>query len=176
VHQGQQWFLAVANAGIAALLLFAATAKLASPSALGQTLRVLTGVPASGRTSVVRVIGGTEAVVAVCLTIPVLRVLSALAVAVLGVAFIVVGTLARVRHLEEPCGCFGAATDSAPGLVNIVLGLAALADSVLDLVIRPAVTVAYREALPIGAACALLLACVAAWSLTGRRSSRLSPQ
>lgn len=176
MHEAQQWVLAVANAGIAALLLFAAAAKLVSPAILGQTLRSLTGIAASGRSPVVRMIGGIEATVAICLTIPVLRVPSALAVAVLGVAFIAVGVLARVRHLEEPCGCFGAAASSAPGLLNVVLGLAVLACSTLNLAVRPAVSTAYREALPVGAAGALLLACLAAWSLSSRRSSRLLAQ
>ena len=145
MHQGQQWILAVANAGIAALLLFAATAKLASPSSLGQTLRVLTGVAASGRSSVVRVIGGTEAVVAVCLTLPVLRVLSALAVAwlwqrrawgyILAGAFVVYGVIEAISvATDQTFGHIHDASQSAAAVpIFVVLALIALVPAVVYL-------------------------------------------
>lgn len=137
------------NAPAAALLLFAASAKLVSPAVLARSLFLLTQRKALSADAVVRAIGAAEALVAVGLMVPALRLESAAALGVFGVFFLLSGVLARIRHLQEPCGCFGAVSRQPLGWLNVVFGCAFILDSVLNLTIQASLVSGYATAMPL---------------------------
>lgn len=68
----------------------------------------------------------------VALVIPVTRPVGVLFTGALGIAFITLGVLARVKRAEASCGCFGRAEGHPFGLRNSLIGLALFVVAVVD--------------------------------------------
>jgi len=115
--------IVAANAVGAAVLLFAAFAKFASPQLLARSLHKLTGRNALSSTTTVRVIGAMETVVAFGLLPSATRLIAATVLVLLGLSFVSLGIVGRARRIDEPCGCFGALSQQPLGNQNIVLGV-----------------------------------------------------
>jgi hypothetical protein len=165
------WLTVPADAVAAAILLFAACAKLVSPVALSRSLRQMTDARALSSPATARAVGLAEAAVAFGLLIESVRLAASGLLCLLGLSFVALGTLGRLRKVNEPCGCFGAASQQPLGIQNIVLGLLLAAVGVANLVTADRLTDDVRAAPPLLAAALLLLACL----LTGRRVLRGSP-
>jgi hypothetical protein len=132
-----QLTITVFNSLVAALLLFASSAKLVSPAILARSLFLLTQRKSLSAVAAVRAIGVAEAFVAVGLMLPTLRLESAAALGIFGIAFSLSGVLARIRHLQEPCGCFGVISHRPLGWLNVILGAMIICDSILNFIISP---------------------------------------
>lgn len=158
------WLTVPADAVAAAILLFAACAKLVSPDALSRSLRRLTDARALSSHTAARAVGVAEAAVAFGLLIESVRLAASGLLCLLGLCFVALGTLGRLRKVDEPCGCFGAVSQRPLGAQNIVLGLLLAAVGVANLVTADRLTDDVRAAPPLLAAALLCLACM----LTGR--------
>jgi hypothetical protein len=161
---GSSWILLAGNAIVASTLLLAASAKLVSPLALSRSLTQVTGRAALSSREVVRGIGILEAAIALGVLIEPVRPTSAVLLAVLGLSFLALGIAGRVRDANEPCGCFGAASQRPLGYQNVGLGLVICAVGVANLLISYQPSDDARAAAPILTAALLCLACM----VTGR--------
>jgi hypothetical protein len=117
------WILALGNALVAAALLLASFAKVVSPAILGRSLMLLTNRESLSKAAFVRTVGIVEAAVAAGLMLPASRVIASRALGLLGLVFIVAGILGKIRHVKEPCGCFGAISDKPFGWSNVLFGM-----------------------------------------------------
>jgi hypothetical protein len=163
------WLTVPADAIAASILLFAACAKLVSPDALARSLNRLTSAGLGGRVSsaghaVVRAIAVAEVVVAFGVLIEPIRFVASALLCLLGLSFAALGVLGRVRRVDEPCGCFGAASQQPLGIQNIVFGLLFTLIGVANLVTADQLTDDVRAAPPLLAAGLLCSASV----ITGR--------
>jgi hypothetical protein len=158
------WFTVPADAIAAAVLLFAAAAKLVSPDALARSLRRLTDAPVLSGQVAVRVIGGIEVAVAFGMLIEPIRLATSVLLCLLGLSFAALGGFGRARKVAEPCGCFGLSSQQPLGSRNIAAGLLFIAIGGANLAIADRLTGDVRAAPPLLAAGLLCLACAA----TGR--------
>lgn len=165
------WIVVAANAVAAAVLLFAASAKLVAPDVLGRSLLRLTGRPALAGRGPVRAIGVLELVLALGLLVEPVRLAVSGLVVLLGLIFIVAGIAARVRKVDEPCGCFGALSQQPMGYQNIGLGLLVGLVGTANLATAPPLPQDGRTAAPILAAALLGGICI----VTGRSVLRAAP-
>lgn len=147
--QPGQWAIILSNSLVAGLLLFASFAKLVSPAILARSLILLTRRESLSTNAVVRVIGITEALVAVGLMVPVLRLAAAVAAGALGVTFAISGVTAHTRHINEPCGCFGVMSHQPLGWLNVTFGAIVMADAVLNFIIRGNLATEYAAKSPV---------------------------
>jgi hypothetical protein len=116
--------LIVLNSVAAAVLLQAGLYKMAVPAPLRRALAELAPRYFGAlRDRHVRVVAAVEISVGLALLAPAVRVPGAIAAAVLGVAFAVLGVAGRLRRSEAPCGCLGAGAPRSLGLLNVVVGL-----------------------------------------------------
>ena len=161
---GSWWVLVAGNAVAASILLFASSAKLVSPDALSRSLLRLTGRPTMSSRQLVRAIGVIEAAIALGILIEPLRLTASVLLALLGLAFIGLGIAGRVRQVDEPCGCFGTASQQPLGNQNIALGLLVGTVAVANLVTAHQLSESARTAAPILTAALLCLTCI----VTGR--------
>ncbi len=119
------WILSAINAIAASLLLNSGIAKtVASGPARRAVEEVVPVLDSAVIGAVVRGAAIAEIVVAAALPIPPLRIPAAVAIALLGTSFMVLGLLGIVRHSDAPCGCFGTSGKRPLGGLNILLGLA----------------------------------------------------
>lgn len=162
------WILVVWNAVAASILLFAASAKLVSPQALSRSLLRLTGSSALSSREVVRGIGVLETLLAVGVLVEPVRSAAGALLALLGLSFVALGVTGRVRKVDEPCGCFGVASDQPLGNQNIVLGLVVGAAGAANLIAAHPLSENARAGAPILTAALLCLICMA----TGRSVMR----
>lgn len=112
-------------AAATALLLQAGVAKFVKPTPLARALAELVGqrrVPVS----VVRLFAGTEVALALLLVLARDGRLVLLAVAAVGLSFIVVGAAGKIRATDLPCGCFGTSAGRPFGWSNVAAGVALL--------------------------------------------------
>src|SRR5262245_44634713 len=116
------WMAAGLGAGLAAVLIDAGLAKLASPAALLQALAEVlpaaTAVPAAA----VRVLAGVEVAAGVGLLAVPTRPAAAVAVAGLGCLFAAAGLAGWGRGSRTPCGCLGGSGDRPLGPGTVLLG------------------------------------------------------
>ncbi|HJQ03778.1 MAG TPA: MauE/DoxX family redox-associated membrane protein [Jatrophihabitans sp.] len=161
---GNSWLLVAGNAVAASILLFASSAKLVSPDALSRSLLRLTGRSTMSSRQLVRAIGVIEAVIALGILVEPLRMTASGLLGLLGLAFIVLGITGRIRKVDEPCGCFGAASQQPLGNQNVALGLLVGIVGVANLVTAQQLSDNARTAVPMLAAALLCLACI----FTGR--------
>ncbi len=168
---GSLWIVLAGNAVAAAVLLFAASAKLVAPDVLGRSLLRLTGRPALAGRGPVRAIGVLELVLALGLLVEPIRLPASGLVVLLGLAFIAAGVAARVRKVDEPCGCFGALSQQPMGYQNIALGLLVGLVGVANLMTAQPLSEHGRTATPILAAALLCGICI----VTGRSVLRAAP-
>ncbi|HEX4728494.1 MAG TPA: MauE/DoxX family redox-associated membrane protein [Jatrophihabitans sp.] len=168
---GSLWIVMAGNAVAAAILLFAASAKLVAPDVLGRSLLRLTGRPALAGRAPVRAIGLLELALALGLLVEPVRQPASALVLLLGLAFIAAGIAGRIRKVEEPCGCFGAQSRQPMGYQNIVLGLLVGLVGTANLATAQALSQHGRTAAPILAAALLCGICI----VTGRSVLRAAP-
>lgn len=165
------WLIVLANALAASILLFAALTKLAAPAPLGRSLQKLTSSATLSSHVAVRAIGVLEATIAFAVLINPIRAAAGLALGLLGLTFVSLGVVGRVRRIDEPCGCFGAASQQPLGTQNIVLGALLVAIAVSNLTSNVQLSQDARAAAPIITAGLLGLAGIA----TGRSVQRRIP-
>lgn len=171
-----QWVLVSADAVVATVLLYAALAKLAAPAPLGRSLLKLTNSSRLAGPEAVRAIGVIEALVAVGLLVEPVRTSASGLLILLGLAFISLGISGRARHIDEPCGCFGAASQQPLGNQNIVLGVLIAIVGALNLASSVQLSHDARAAGPILTAGLLSLASIATWHAVSRqRPDQLEP-
>lgn len=115
----------------AAVLLNAAMAKFAAPGQLRATLRAT--ADRRWTNSDVRLIALGEVVTALLLVIPVTRPAGAVCCGLLGLAFAAFGVVGWRIRSTIPCGCFGPFSKRPLGPVNIAMGTALMAISVVTL-------------------------------------------
>jgi len=165
------WFTVPADAIAAAILLFAACAKLVAPNALARSLEQLTGRPAFSGRATVRLIGAAEVLIAFGLLLEPSRLVASGLLCLLGLSFAALGGIGRARKVNEPCGCFGASSQQPLGMQNIVFGLLFLVIGVANLATADRLTDDVRAAPPLLAAGLLCVACAAAGRslLSGRQ-------
>jgi hypothetical protein len=169
--QPEQWTVILFNSLVAALLLFASFAKLVSPAMLARTLFLMTNRESLSTATMVRAIAVAEAASAIGIMVPVLRLAAAAAIGVLGVAFTVSGVAARVRHVEEPCGCFGAVSRQPIGLLNVSFGVVIIADAVFNFVIRGNLVAEYAAKAPAFTGILICAICLITWLSAARQRS-----
>ncbi|MGI8665698.1 MAG: MauE/DoxX family redox-associated membrane protein [Jatrophihabitans sp.] len=162
------WILTAGNAVAASILLFAAFAKLASPQILSRTLLRLTDRPAMSSREVVRAVGLVEAAAAFGLLVEPARRTAGLVLVLLGIAFVSLGVIGRIRKVDEPCGCFGAASQQPLGYQNIVLGALIGAAGAANLVASGQLSDDARAGAPLIAAGMLCVICL----ITNRSTMR----
>jgi hypothetical protein len=158
------WFTVPADALAAAVLLFAAAAKLVSPDPLARSLRRLTRTPSLSSHVAVRGVGGIEVAVAFGMLIEPIRLAASVLLCLLGLSFAALGGLGRARKVAEPCGCFGLSSQQPLGSRNIAAGLLLIAIGAANLATADRLIGDVRAAPPLLAAALLCLACAA----TGR--------
>lgn len=163
-----QWIVVAGNAVAASVLLFASFTKLVSPDALGRSLLRLTNRQTLSSVEVVRTIGVGEAVIATALLIEPARLTASLLLGLLGLSFMALGITGRIRKVDEPCGCFGAASQQPLGNQNIVLGVLIAAIGAINLQHAGQLSDSARATAPILTAGLLCLICLA----TSRSSMR----
>jgi hypothetical protein len=157
---GSSWILVAGNAVAASILFFASSAKLVAPQALSRSLLRLTGRPAMSSREVVRAIGVVEALIALGVLIEPIRMTASVLLGLLGLSFIALGVAGRVGKVDEPCGCFGAASQQPLGNQNIALGLVVGIVGAANLVPAHPWSENARAAAPILAAALLCLICI----------------
>jgi hypothetical protein len=158
------WFTVPADAVAAAILLFAASAKLVAPAPLARALHRLTNSTLLSRPATARAIGGLEAAVALVLLIEPVRLAGSVLLCLLGSSFAALGAVGRVRKADEPCGCFGMTSRQPMGIRNIVLGLLLVLIGAINLATADRLTGDTRAAPVLLAAGLLCLTC----AITGR--------
>jgi hypothetical protein len=159
--QTTEWVIVLCNSLVAGLLLFASFAKLVSPAALSRSLLLLTGRESLSTVTAVRAVGLVEIIVAIGLMFPDLRLTAAAALGVLGLVFAFSGAMARVRHIAEPCGCFGMVTSRPLGLLNVFFGAALMAVAAVNFLPRESLAAQYTVKLPVFTGILLCVICLA---------------
>ncbi|MBX6354333.1 MAG: hypothetical protein IRZ05_00590 [Micromonosporaceae bacterium] len=122
--------LVAATAAITAVLLRAGVGKLALPASLAAALAELLGqaaVPASA----VRLLAAGELTLALLVPFVGGATATQVVVAALGLAFAAVGVAGQLRGTRLPCGCFGSASGTSFGAMNIAAGAALVGWAVL---------------------------------------------
>jgi hypothetical protein len=149
-------FVGSVGALLAGILLCAGAAKMAVPVHLSRALTVLVAALGARARPLVRLVAAAEIGTALALSVPVARDVGAVAAALLGVTFAVVGAVASVRRPGAPCGCFGRAQGRPLGLRNVAFGAVIVAMS--GLLLRGSGEWADHPGLPaLGAATVALL-------------------
>jgi hypothetical protein len=152
------WTLVLASAASAALLLNGGVAKLLFPAQSARALAELFPVVTSGRLPrIVRGFAVAEIAVALALLIAPVRPAAAVVALALGLCFVALGILGRVRSVSLACGCFGESGRHPLGWANVgygaVLGLTVPLSRLARWQAGP-----YTAAGPVlAAACAILL-------------------
>jgi hypothetical protein len=146
--------LLVGAACVAAVLLQAGLSKLVRPDGLRRALAEL-GLPLA-TTGTVRAFAVVECVAGAALLTAATRPAGAVLVVVTGTAITGLGLVGAVRHVVEPCGCFGGAHGRPLGLSNAALGAALVTGGAAVFVATPPT----GTAAVLATALALLLLCV----------------
>ncbi len=154
------WITVPADVVAATILLYAASTKLVAPDALARVLHRLTNSPALSSAATVRTVGTIEAVVALLLLFEPSRLPASALLVLLGLSFAALGTVGWVRKLDEPCGCFGAASQQPLGVRNVLLGLLFAVVGAANLATADRLAGDNRAAPPLLAAALLCLACL----------------
>jgi hypothetical protein len=126
------------------LLLRAGAAKIVNPAVSATALAEVlsTRYRAAGRypphLKLIRAVAATEMVAAIAVVLPATRLPDQILVGGLGLSFLALGAVGKVRGSSEPCGCFGVNSARPLGMTNMLLGLVLLAVAVLNgIVYRP---------------------------------------
>jgi hypothetical protein len=127
------WILVCSNAALSTLLLRASAEKFVNPAVSAAALRELVRRARPGPTGLVRLAAALEALVALAIAIPVLRLPDQVLVGALGCAFLVLGAVGKVRGSSQPCGCLGAGSARPFGTTNMLMGAALLAVTLVNL-------------------------------------------
>lgn len=131
------WFLACINAAVAALLARAAAEKFVRPDVAASAIAEIWPGRSHIRQAAIRGVAGIEAVAAISVAIPLLRLPGQGLICALGAAFVSMGIVGLARGSTEPCGCFGTSGKHPLGAVSIVLGLVLMADTALNFAMAP---------------------------------------
>lgn len=126
------WVLVCSNAALATLLLRASAEKIAKPGVTATALREVLPRARSELIGVARSAAVLEALVALAVAFPSLRLPDQVLVGILGFGFLALGAAGKVRGSSQPCGCFGARSARPFGTSNMVMGLALLAVAALN--------------------------------------------
>ncbi|MFJ8544420.1 MauE/DoxX family redox-associated membrane protein [Streptomyces sp. NPDC093586] len=129
--------MSLVNAGVAAVLLRAAAAKIVGPAVAASALQELAGGRLRPPDGVVRLVALLELATLVLLVSPTARPVGYGAVAVLGLSFAALGAAGRLRGSDRPCGCFGVDNDKPLGAANMITGLAFAAVALVGLLATP---------------------------------------
>lgn len=151
--------LLVLNAIAAAVLIVAATAKLADPAQLVRALGELGDLPGVATTSV-RLFAAAELAVAFLLVTPVTAVGGAAGTAALGIAFAAAGIFGMSRGSTVGCGCFGREHGGALGSANVVIGIMFVVIATATITRPPSGGASYAEHASLGAAALALGLCL----------------
>lgn len=130
--------LVFGNSALSALLLRASAEKLVKPAVTAAALGELFPRVRSDLTGLVRLAAVLEAVSAIAVAVPGLRLPAQLPIGLLGAAFLLLGAAGKLRGSSQPCGCLGAGSSRPLGTTNALMGLALLAVVLLNVeVTRP---------------------------------------
>jgi hypothetical protein len=132
------WLLIFGNSALSAMLLRASAEKLIKSKVATAALDELFPRVRFNLTGLVRLTAVLEAIAAIALAAPALRLPAQFLVGALGLAFLVLGILGKARGSSQPCGCLGASSTRPLGTTNVLMGLTLLAVVLLNIEIaRP---------------------------------------
>jgi hypothetical protein len=132
------WALIFGNSALSALLLRAGAEKLVKTKVAATALDELFPRVRSDLTGIVRLAAVLEAIAAIAVATPGLRLPAQPFVGALGLAFLVLGMLGKARGSRQPCGCLGASSARPLGTTNVLMGLALLTVVLLNIeIVRP---------------------------------------
>jgi hypothetical protein len=132
------WALICANAMLCALLLRTGAAKIVDPAISAAALAEVsfTRYRAAGRypphLKLIRTVAVTEMVAAIAIAAPATRLPDQILVSGLGLSFVALGAVGRIRGSTQPCGCFGVNSVRPLGTTNMLVGMALIAAAVLN--------------------------------------------